>query len=76
MDRLHRGVIVVLVVDLEQEDKLILRSNKKKYTDPLVDLLVDGRLPAGGTRNFEPFDQRFDGQTLTEETQVPLQVSS
>lgn len=42
--------------------------NKKKKTDPLMDLLIDGWLPAGGTRNFEPFDQRFDGQTLTEET--------
>lgn len=31
-----------------------------------MDLLVDGRLPAGGTRNFEPVHQRFDGQTLTE----------
>ena len=29
-----------------------------------MDLLVDGRLPVGGTRNFEPVHQRFDGQTL------------
>lgn len=40
---------------------------RRRETHPLVDLLVDGRLPAGGTRNFEPVHQRFDGQTLTEE---------
>lgn len=37
-----------------------------------MDLLVDGRLSAGGTRNFEPLDERFDGQTLTGNRLTPL----
>lgn len=28
---------------------------------PLMDLFIDGRFPVGGTRNFEPLHQRFDG---------------
>lgn len=46
------------------------KKQKKKKTDPLVDLLVDGGLPAGGSRNFEPFDERLDGETLTRETHL------
>lgn len=40
------------------------RKGGRKRSHPLVDLLVDGRLPVGGTRNFEPLHQWFDGQTL------------
>lgn len=29
-----------------------------------MDLFIDGRLPAGRTRNLEPFNQWFDGQAL------------
>lgn len=55
----HRGETWVCLEALEEQSR---------RTHPLVDLLVDGGLPVGGARNFEPLHQRFDSQTLKAET--------
>lgn len=49
-------------------------------THPLVDLLVDGGLAVGAAGNFQPLDQRLDGQTLgareASDTQPALRLTA